>query len=246
VLSAPHLRTIVSVTSTPTQRVLVVDDDETVSDVVRRYLEREGYEVDTAADGPSGLEQALASPPDLMVLDLMLPGLDGVEVCRRLRQAHSLPVIMLTARGDIDDRIAGLEVGADDYVTKPFSPRELTARVGAVLRRVAAVATLEEQPAVLTAGAIRLDTASHRCWLAERPVQLTSKELDLLAFLLRHPGRAWRREELLEQVWGWTYGDTSTVTVHIRRLREKVEDDPARPRHLQTVWGVGYRFEAEP
>ena len=153
-LSASRLCTIDSVASTPAQRVLVVDDDETVSDVVRRYLEREGYEVDIAADGQSGLEQALASPPDLMVLDLMLPGLDGVEVCRRLRQAHSLPVIMLTARGDTDDRIAGLEVGADDYVTKPFSPRELTARVGAVLRRVAAVATLEEQPAVLSAGSI--------------------------------------------------------------------------------------------
>ena len=240
------MRTIVPVASTAAQRVLVVDDDETVIDVVRRYLEREGYEVDTATDGSLALEQALASPPDLLVLDLMLPGLDGVEVCRRLRQAHSLPVIMLTARGDVDDRITGLEVGADDYVTKPFSPRELTARVGAVLRRAAAVATLEEEPAVLTAGVIRLDTASRRCWVAEAPVQLTGKELDLLAFLLRHPDRAWRREELLEEVWGWTYGDTSTVTVHIRRLREKVEEDPARPSHLQTVWGVGYRFEAEP
>ncbi len=238
--------TIVGVATTSIPRVLVVDDDETVSDVVRRYLEREGYEVDTATDGTAALKQALDHPPDLMVLDLMLPGLGGIELCRRLRQAHAVPVIMLTARGEIDDRVAGLVAGADDYVTKPFSPRELTARVGAVLRRVAAVATQDGHPTLLEAGPIRLDTASRRCWLDSDPVQLTTKELDLLAFLLRFPDRAWRREELLEHVWGWTYGDTSTVTVHIRRLREKVEEDPASPRHLQTVWGVGYRFEADP
>jgi two-component system response regulator ResD len=184
------------------------------------------------------------SPPDLIVLDLMLPGLDGVEVCRRLRQHHAVPVIMLTAKGDIDDRVTGLEVGADDYVTKPFSPRELTARVGAVLRRAAAAATADAEPTVLDAGPIRIDTASRECWVGGRPVQLTTKELDLLTVLVRSPHKAWRREELLEHVWGWTYGDTSTVTVHIRRLREKVEEDPASPQHLQTVWGVGYRFEA--
>jgi DNA-binding response OmpR family regulator len=150
---------------------------------------------------------------------------------------------MLTAKGDVDDRVTGLEVGADDYVTKPFSPRELTARVGAVLRRAAAAATDDRQPAILEAGRLRMDTASRECWTSGVPVQLTTKEFDLLAFLLRSPHRAWRREELLEQVWGWTFGDTSTVTVHIRRLREKVEQDPASPRHLQTVWGVGYRFE---
>ncbi|CAA9245581.1 MAG: Phosphate regulon transcriptional regulatory protein PhoB (SphR) [uncultured Acidimicrobiales bacterium] len=238
--------TIVKVVTSPTSRVLVVDDDQTVSEVVRRYLEREGYEVETVADGTTALRVALAHPPDLMVLDLMLPGLDGIEVCRRLRQSHQVPVIMLTAKGDVDDRVTGLEVGADDYVTKPFSPRELTARVGAVLRRVATVATDDQRPSVLQAGNIRLDTASRRCWVDGNPVQVTTKELDLLAFLLRSPGRAWRREELLEHVWGWTYGDTSTVTVHIRRLREKVEQDPTSPRHLQTVWGVGYRFEAEP
>ena len=228
----------------PTQRVLVVDDDETVSEVVRRYLEREGYEVEVAGDGLAALAAALERPPDLLVLDLMLPGLDGIEVCRRLRRTHPVPVIMLTAKGDVDDRVTGLEVGADDYVTKPFSPRELTARVGAVLRRVAAVAGPDDgKPTVLEAGRLRVDTASRECWVAGGPVQLTTKEFDLLAFLLRFPHRAWRREELLEQVWGWTYGDTSTVTVHIRRLREKVEQDPASPRHLQTVWGVGYRFE---
>ena len=237
--------TIGVVVTPPAQRVLVVDDDETVSDVVRRYLERDGYEVETAADGLTGLAQAMDRPPDLLVLDLMLPGLDGIEVCRRLRRHHAVPVIMLTAKGDVDDRVTGLEVGADDYVTKPFSPRELAARVGAVLRRAAAVATASEQgePTVLEAGRIRIDTSSRDCWVADVPVQLTSKEHDLLAFLVRSPHRAWRREELLEHVWGWTYGDTSTVTVHIRRLREKVEEDPTTPRHLQTVWGVGYRFE---
>ncbi len=227
----------------PTQRVLVVEDDETVSEVVRRYLEREGYEVETATDGLDGLARALERPPDLLVLDLMLPGLDGIEVCRRLRERHRVPVIMLTAKGDVDHRVTGLEVGADDYVTKPFSPRELTARVGAVLRRVGAVATEDAQPSLVEVGRIRLDTASRECWAGGDPVQLTTKEFDLLAFLLRSPHRAWRREELLEHVWGWTYGDTSTVTVHIRRLREKVEQDPASPQHLQTVWGVGYRFE---
>jgi len=233
------------VAQTPVQRVLVVEDDETVSEVVQRYLEREGYEVDTAVDGLDALERALADPPDLLVLDLMLPGLDGVEVCRRLRQRHAVPVIMLTAKGAVDDRVAGLEVGADDYVTKPFSPRELTARVGAVLRRAAAAtaATADGRSTVLVAGRIRVDTVSRECWVADAPAQLTVKEFDLLAFLMRSPHRAWRREELLELVWGWTYGDTSTVTVHIRRLREKVEHDPASPRHLQTVWGVGYRFE---
>jgi len=237
--------TIVVVATAPAPRVLVVDDDETVSEVVRRYLERDGYEVDTVTDGVVALERAVANPPDLLVLDLMLPGLDGVEVCRRLRQRHAVPVIMLTAKGDVDDRVAGLEVGADDYVTKPFSPRELTARVAAVLRRAAAVAADDGRPTVLEGGPIRVDTASRECWVGEAPVQLTAKELDLLAFLLRFPHRAWRREELLEQVWGWTYGDTSTVTVHMRRLREKVEQDPASPQHLQTVWGVGYRFEVD-
>jgi len=231
------------VATAPAQRVLVVEDDETVSEVVRRYLEREGYDVDTASDGLDGLARALRHPPDLMVLDLMLPGLDGIEVCRRLRRRHAVPVIMLTAKGDVDERVTGLEVGADDYVTKPFSPRELTARVGAVLRRVAAVTTDDGRPTAFEAGRMRVDTASRGCWVAGDPVQLTTKEFDLLAFLLRFPHRAWRREELLEHVWGWTYGDTSTVTVHIRRLREKVEQDPARPLHLQTVWGVGYRFE---
>jgi len=223
------------------QRVLVVEDDTNVAEVVRRYLEREGFLVDAVGDGASAMGRFSAVLPDLVVLDLMLPGIDGLEVCRRMRQMASVPVIMLTALGDEEDRIAGLETGADDYVTKPFSPRELTARVKAVLRRVAPQPGTRAE--VLEAGAVRVDTGAHETTVNGRPVALTAKEFDLLVFLMRSPRHAWRREELLENVWGWTYGDTSTVTVHIRRVREKIEADPAAPRHVCTVWGVGYRFE---
>jgi DNA-binding response OmpR family regulator len=226
-------------------RVLIVDDDPNVSEVVARYLEREGYRVETVHDGSLGLERALADPPDLMVLDLMLPGLGGLEVCRRLRAAVPVPVIMLTARGEEIDRITGLELGADDYVAKPFSPRELTARVKAVLRRAAgAMSPVEqEEPSPLQAGSIEVDLVAHEARVDGGLVALTAKEFDLLSHLMRHPRRAFRRDQLLEQVWGFAYGDTSTVTVHIRRLREKVEADPSSPRHICTVWGVGYRFE---
>jgi DNA-binding response OmpR family regulator len=219
-------------------RVLVVDDDPALADVVARYLRREGFEVDYAADGATGLHRALSTLPDLVVLDLMMPGMDGFEVCRRLRQVTYIPVVMLTAMGEEDDRIAGLDLGADDYVTKPFSPRELAARVRAVLRR-AAPAVAE----VLRGGGIEVDTLAHRVHRGGEPVTLTAKEYDLLVCFLTNPGRAFRREELLETVWGWRIGDTSTVTVHVRRLREKVEDDASAPRHLTTVRGVGYRWE---
>ncbi|MCC3761951.1 response regulator transcription factor [Glycomyces sp. TRM65418] len=219
-------------------RVLVVDDDPALADVVARYLRREGFEVDYAPDGATGLRRALATLPDLVVLDLMMPGMDGFEVCRRLRRATSIPVVMLTALGEEDDRIAGLDLGADDYVTKPFSPRELAARVRAVLRRAAPGAA-----EVLSAGGIEVDTLAHRVSRGGEPVSLTAKEYDLLVCFLTNPGRAFRREELLESVWGWRIGDTSTVTVHVRRLREKVEDDASAPRHLTTVRGVGYRWE---
>ncbi|HSS08773.1 MAG TPA: response regulator transcription factor [Acidimicrobiales bacterium] len=226
-------------------RVLIVDDDPNVSEVVARYLEREGYQVETVGDGALGLDRALADPPDLMVLDLMLPSVAGLEVCRRLRAAAPVPIIMLTARGEEADRITGLELGADDYVAKPFSPRELTARVKAVLRRASgAISTVEPQePRVLRAGSLEVDLVAHEARVHGRLVALTAKEFDLLAHLMRNPRRAFRRDELLEDVWGFAYGDTSTVTVHIRRLREKVETDPSTPRHVCTVWGVGYRFE---
>jgi len=232
------------VTASP-PRILVVEDDLTVSEVVTRYLQREGYVVEVAYDGAVALASALADPPELVVLDLMIPSLDGFEVCRRLRAAAPVPVIMLTAQGEEADRIVGLELGADDYVSKPFSPRELTARVKAVLRRaggpVAGAGTGE--PTLLEAGGLKVDTVAHEARRDGELVALTSREFDLLVHLMRHPRRAFRREDLLEQVWGFAYGDTSTVTVHVRRLREKIETDPADPRYVCTVWGVGYRFE---
>ncbi|GAA0996729.1 response regulator transcription factor [Streptomyces asiaticus] len=236
-------------------RVLVVDDDPTVAEVVAGYLGRAGFAVDRAADGPGALARAAARRPDLVVLDLMLPGMDGLEVCRALRDKGPVPVIMLTARGDEEDRILGLEIGADDYVTKPFSPRELVLRVESVLRRgrtgprvpgpSGPGSGLGSDEVTHRAG-ITLDPLARRAARDGRELALTVREFDLLAFLLRHPGVAFTREELMREVWGWDFGDLSTVTVHVRRLRGKVEDDPAAPRLIQTVWGIGYRFDAPP
>jgi DNA-binding response OmpR family regulator len=226
-----------------TARVLIIEDDPNVAEVVTRYLEREGYQVEAVADGAVGLDRALTDLPDLVVLDLMLPSLGGLEVCRRLRSVAPVPVIMLTARGEEADRIAGLELGADDYVAKPFSPRELTARVKAVLRRATAPLPAEQETPPLHADDLSIDTVTHEVRLRGELVSLTAKEFDLLVHLMRHPRRAFRREELLRDVWGFSYGDTSTVTVHVRRLREKIEADPSNPRYVCTVWGVGYRFE---
>ncbi|MFJ4839545.1 response regulator transcription factor [Streptomyces sp. NPDC088746] len=222
-------------------RVLVVDDDPTVAEVAAGYLERAGYDVGRADDGPAALEHFAALRPDLVVLDLMLPGMDGFEVCRRMRARGPVPVIMLTARGDEDDRILGLETGADDYVTKPFSPRELVLRVDAVLRRGRRAET--SSPARLGGAGLCLEPLSRRATRDGRDLALTLREFDLLAFFLSHPGQAFAREELMREVWGWDFGDLSTVTVHVRRLRGKVESDPARPTLIQTVWGVGYRMD---
>jgi DNA-binding response OmpR family regulator len=223
-------------------RILVVDDDPTVSEVVVRYLEREGFTVESVGDGLAAIDRAGTDAPDLVVLDLMLPGLDGLEVYRRLRSLAPVPVIMLTARGDEDDRVVGLELGADDYVSKPFSPRELTARVKSVLRRAGGAVSAD--PGTVEAGGLVVDLGAREVRVEGDAVTLTAREFDLLAFLARHPRRAFRREELLELVWGYSYGDTATVTVHIRRLREKIERDPSAPERLTTVWGVGYRFDA--
>jgi DNA-binding response OmpR family regulator len=227
-------------------RVLVVDDDPTVSDVVRRYLEREGMSVEVVADGERALARAAAEPPDLVILDLMLPGISGLEVCRVLHRTTPVPMIMLTALGEEADRVIGLELGADDYVTKPFSPRELTLRARSVLRR-AREAVAGRPPgqtrALLRDGDLAVDQQARTAALAGRALTLTAREFDLLAFLLAHPRRAFTRAELLEQVWGWSFGDQSTVTVHVRRLREKVESDAAAPRRIVTVWGVGYRYD---
>ncbi len=223
-------------------RVLVVDDDPAVGDVVARYLLAAGYHVDVLADGQLALDAALEHPPDLLVLDLMLPGLDGLEVFRRLRAAAPVPVVMLTAMGEETDRVVGLELGADDYVTKPFSPRELVLRVKSVLRRSAA--PLVVTPAeVLSDGDLVVDVGAHEVLLDGQPLSLTAREYDLLVHLLRHPRRAFTREDLLQEVWGWEYADHSTVTVHVRRLREKLERDPHVPTRVVTVFGVGYRYE---
>ncbi len=227
-------------------RVLVVDDDSTVAEVVLGYLRREGFEAAHAADGLAALAVAAAAPPDLVVLDLMLPGIDGLEVCRRLRADRpDLPVVMLTARGEEEDRIAGLEVGADDYVVKPFSPRELALRVRSVLRR-AEPRTTPGVADMVVDGDLRVDTVARTVTRDGSDVALTTREFDLLAFLMSHPGRALRRDDLMREVWGWDFGDQSTVTVHVRRVREKIEADPANPVRLVTVWGVGYRWDPAP
>lgn len=225
-------------------RVLVVDDDETVRDVVRRYLEVAGFTVDQAGDGAQGLAEFAAHEPDLVVLDVMMPGINGLEVCKRLRQVSQVPIVMLTALGEEEDRIAGLQLGADDYVTKPFSPKELALRVASVLRR-ARMPRPEPAAAELADGNLRLQMTARTATLAGRELPLTSREFDLLAFFLAHPGVAYSRGDLLEKVWGWDFGDQSTVTVHVRRLREKIERDPAKPTRVATVWGVGYRYDRE-
>ena len=230
-------------------RILLVEDDFTVAEVVVDYLRHAGLEPRHAVDGQTALEIASVWRPDLVLLDLMLPGVSGLEVCRRLREGGDpqtpLPVIMLTALSEESDRVLGLENGADDYVTKPFSPRELTLRVQAVLRRARAAnaaVTAAEQP--VRSGRLEVDVAARRARSDGRELDLTVREFDLLAFFVCHPGKAFTRAELLEQVWGWSFGDQSTITVYVRRLRDKVERDPATPAQLQTVWGVGYRWEA--
>jgi DNA-binding response OmpR family regulator len=220
--------------------VLVVDDEPIVRDVVVRYLVRDGFDTLEAADGDAARALIERSQPDLVVLDVMLPGMDGLSLCRWIRGRSQLPVILLTARGEEADRIVGLELGADDYVTKPFSPRELSARVRTVLRRTSVAAAPER----LAFGGIVLDGMSREAWRDGDAVQLTAKEFDLLWFLAAHPRQVFSRDQLMDAVWGYEAAlDTGTVTVHVRRLREKVEPDPPHPRHLHTVWGVGYRLD---
>ena len=219
--------------------VLVVDDEPTIAEVVSRYLERAGYVSSIASDGISALEQAARRRPDLVVLDLMLPGIDGLEVMRRLREQDRdrIAVILLTAKGEESDRVTGLRLGADDYVVKPFSPAELVARVDAVLRRVDISPTHEP---VIELSDLTIDPASRQVFVRGSEVQLTQREFDVLLFLARHPGQVFSRNQLMDAVWQYSfYSDTSTVTVHIRRLRSKIELDPAQPDHIQTVWGVG-------
>jgi DNA-binding response OmpR family regulator len=221
-------------------KVLVVDDEPTIREIVVSYLERDGFKTLEAADGDRARELLESDPPDLVVLDVMLPGTDGLELCRWIRSRSRLPVIMLTARGEESDRIVGLELGADDYVTKPFSPRELAARVRTVLRRAEPNVDADER---LSYDGLVIDASTREVTRGNEPLRLTAREFDLLWFLASHPRRVFSREHLMRRVWGYSAAlDTGTVTVHMRRLREKIEEDASHPRHLETVWGVGYRF----
>jgi two-component system response regulator RegX3 len=223
-------------------RVLVVEDEDSISEPLAYMLRKEGYEVSVAADGPSGLEAFDREGADLVLLDLMLPGLSGTEVCRELRSRSAVPVIMLTARDSEVDKVVGLELGADDYVTKPFSHRELVARIRAVLRRRGPVG--DEEATALEAGPVRMDVDRHLVTVEGTPISLPLKEFDLLELLLRNAGRVLTRAQLIDRVWGSDYvGDTKTLDVHVKRLRAKIEPDPARPQHLLTVRGLGYKLE---
>ena len=234
------------------EKILVVEDEQTLQETLAYNLRRQGYEVELASDGPTALTQARSSQPDLILLDIMLPGLDGFEVCRILRQEMTVPVLMLTARDDEIDRVVGLEVGADDYLTKPFSMRELLARVKALLRRVrilreefsGAAAPAEAPAKVLTFSNLEIDQTRREIRLNGQPLAVKPKEFDLLLYLAEHRGQVLTRDRVLESVWGWEFtGDSRTVDVHIRWLREKIETDPAAPSRIVTVRGAGYRFE---
>ncbi len=224
-------------------KVLVVDDEPTVREVVVGYLRRDGHDVAEAGDGTVALELLEADPPDLVVLDMMLPGVHGLDVLRRVRATSDIPVIMLTARAEESDRVAGLELGADDYVVKPFSPRELAARVNGVLRRTNG--RQATSPGPIVHGPLTVDPMSRQVTLDDRVIEMTPKEFDVLAFLAGSPRQVFSRAQLLESVWQSSpeWQDPATVTVHVRRIRNKIEDDPERPRWITTVWGVGYRFE---
>jgi len=227
----------------PGTKVLVVDDEPTVREVVASYLRRDGHDVAEAADGTTALELLDADPPDLVVLDMMLPGVNGLDVLRRVRAVSSIPVIMLTARAEESDRVSGLELGADDYVVKPFSPRELAARVNGVLRRTAG--RVDEAPVSLEFDGLQIEPLSREVTLGGNNVEMTPKEFDVLQFLASSPRQVFSRAQLLESVWQSSpeWQDPATVTVHVRCIRNKIEADPEHPRWITTVWGVGYRFE---
>ncbi len=225
------------------RRVLVVDDDPTLLEIAATYLTAAGAVVDTAADSVAALDLARTRPPDLVVLDRMIPGVDGLTVARRLREVSAVPIIMLTALGEPEHRIEGLEAGADDYLTKPFSPRELVLRAESLLRRANPAGASGGD---VTLGRLHIDAANRTVSLDGVTLTLTAREHDLLAYLARRPGRTISREQLLADVWGWTIGDVSTITVHVRRLREKIEVDAGAPEIIATVWGVGYRLNARP
>jgi DNA-binding response OmpR family regulator len=223
-------------------RILIVDDDRHVSHAVGLYLTRAGHLVETETDGAVAVARVFACPPDLLVLNVTLPGTSGLDICRRIRNVSQIPVVMLSVRTDAEACIAGFEAGADDYVTKPFSPRELVLRANAVLRR-ASLGSSRTASSPITDGDLVVDIGARQAWLSGRKLPLTTREFQLLAFFLRHPRTAFTRRQLLSRVWEWNFGDVSTVTVHVGRLREKIEADPGQPTRLVTVWGVGYQYE---
>ncbi len=226
-----------------TLKIMLVEDEPSIAEVVTLYLKRAGYQVMAFDDGAAALEQLKQKMPDLLILDLMVPNVDGYEITRWLRDRSDVPIIMLTARRSEADRIAGLEMGADDYVVKPFSPQELVSRVRAVFRRTHRGGE-EQEEQTIDFGDLRIDPQTRLVHLQEKEISLTSKEYELLWHLANHPRQVFSRDQLLERIWGISdYIDPGTVTVHIRRLREKIEPDPSNPRHLLTVWGVGYKFE---
>lgn len=226
------------------KKVFLVDDEKTLVKALKFNLEKEGFQVEEAFDGEEALEKVFKVNPDIIILDLMLPGLDGFEVCREIRKKEDIPIIMLTAKGEDIDKVLGLELGADDYMTKPFNPRELVARIKAILRRSSVQNEgLRKQ---IQIGTLRIDLLQHRVRLEEREIDLTAKEFALLSFLASNAGRVYSRDQLLEQIWGYNYyGDARTVDVHIRHLREKIEEDPSNPQLILTVWGTGYKFREE-
>ena len=224
-------------------KILVVDDERVLVKGIKFNLENEGYQVETGSDGEEAVEKARAGQYDLIILDLMMPRIDGLQACMKIREFSNVPIIMLTARSEDADKIIGFECGADDYITKPFNILELKARIRALLRRAGQVAQQEREANRLARGSIVIDTDERAAWKDGRPVDLTAKEFDLIELLLRNPGRVYSRENLLNQVWGYEYiGEYRTVDVHIRRLREKLEPDPANPEYILTKWGVGYFF----
>jgi len=226
-------------------KILIIEDDPAIADIERDYLELSGFDAVVAADGETGLALALEGGMDLVLLDLMLPGLDGFSVCRRLREASDIPILLVTARSEDVDKIRGLGYGADDYVEKPFSPSVLVARVKANLAQYKRLKAVEAPPAgEVTAGTLRIDTDARRVFDGDEELQLKNKEYELLLFLARHPNQVFSREDLYELIWGLeSMGDNVTVAVHVNRLREKIEADPSNPQHIQTVWGAGYRFK---
>lgn len=226
-------------------KILIIEDDISITEIERDYLELNGFSVESAQDGTSGLARGLSGGFDLILLDLMLPGVDGFTVCRKLREKLDIPILMVTARQEDIDKIRGLGLGADDYIEKPFSPGVLVARVKAHLARYARL-TGSQPSAKICLGGVELNTEAHRVWVGAREVELKNKEYEMLLFFMLNPGRVFSREELYERIWGMdALGDNATVAVHVNRLREKIEQDPANPRRIQTVWGAGYRFRAE-